>query len=161
MVDIATFRQAMGLFPSAVTLITTGQDALRRGITATAVCSVTDSPPSILVCVNRKTGTCQEIERLGKFSVQLLDGDHSDVALCFAGATGETGADKFAPADWSTCAAGLPRLKSALASLSCDVTSSSENGSHMVFVGAIKDAALREGEALIYAQSNFRRLEAV
>lgn len=161
MVDVATFRQAMGLFPGAVTLITTGKDALRRGITATAVCSVTDSPPSILVCVNRKTGTCQEIERSGGFSVQLLDSDHSDVALCFAGVTGETGADKFTPADWTACAAGLPRLKAALASLSCEVTSSSENGSHMVFIGAIKDAALSEGDALIYAQSHFRRLEAV
>ncbi|ATG46804.1 4-hydroxyphenylacetate 3-monooxygenase [Celeribacter ethanolicus] len=161
MLDVATFRQAMGLFPGAVTLITTGEGDLRRGITATAVCSVTDSPPSLLVCVNRKTGTCSEIQRSGWFSVQLLGADQADLALCFAGATGATGIGKFATPDWTTCPAGQPRLKAALASLSCRVTSASENGSHMVFIGAIEDAALRDGEALIYAQSSFRRLEPV
>jgi Conserved protein/domain typically associated with flavoprotein oxygenases, DIM6/NTAB family len=161
MVDVATFRQAMGLFPGAVTLITTGEGDLRRGITAAAVCSVTDSPPSILVCVNRKTGTCQEIQRSGRFSVQLLGADQSDLALCFAGATGATGLEKFAAPDWTTCPAGLPRLKAALASLSCRVTSQSENGSHMVFIGTIEDVALGDGEALVYARSKFRRLEAV
>ncbi|TNE67263.1 MAG: flavin reductase [Rhodobacteraceae bacterium] len=161
MLDVATFRQAMGLFPGAVTLITTGEGDLRRGITATAVCSVTDSPPSLLVCVNRKTGTCQKIQHSGRFSVQLLSADQTDLALCFAGATGATGIGKFDASDWITCPAGLPRLETALASLSCRVTSSSENGSHMVFIGAIEDAALREGEALIYARSRFRRLETV
>lgn len=159
MVDAATFRRAMGLFPGAVTLITTGKGDLRRGITATAVCSVTDTPPSLLVCVNRKTGTCQEIRRSGRFSVQLLGAEQADLALCFAGATGATGAGKFDSSDWTTCPAGLPRLGTALASLSCRVISLSENGSHMVFIGAIEEAALQEGEALIYARSKFGRLE--
>lgn len=159
MVDVTTFRQAMGFFPGAVTVITTGTGELKRGITATAVCSVTDSPPSLLVCVNRQTGTCQEIMRSGRFSVQLLDADQSDLALCFAGAGGATGLEKFNPADWTDCPVGLPRLKSALVSLSCSVTSQSEIGSHIVFIGRLEDVALREGEALIYAQSKFRRLE--
>ena len=94
-IDVATFRKTMGLFPGAVTLITTGEGDLRRGITATAVCSVSDDPPSLLVCVNRSTGTCKEIARSGRFSVQLLGQDHADVAMTFAGADGKTGADKY------------------------------------------------------------------
>ncbi|WP_425053873.1 flavin reductase family protein [Psychromarinibacter sp. S121] len=161
-VDVPTFRQAMGLFPGAVTLITTGEGDLRRGITATAVCSVTDSPPSLLVCVNRKTGTCMEIARSGRFSVQLLGQDHADVAMAFAGAGGQSGGDKFASGDWGACPAGLPRLSGALASISCEVTAATDAGSHTVFIGRMTDVAFAEnGEALIYAGTRFHRIEAV
>ena len=157
-IDVATFRKTMGLFPGAVTLITTGEGDLRRGITATAVCSVSDDPPSLLVCVNRSTGTCKEIARSGRFSVQLLGQDHADVAMTFAGADGKTGADKFATGNWSRCPVGQPRLGDALASVSCTVIATTDAGSHSIFVGSIEDVAFDQGEALIYAQSKFHRL---
>lgn len=153
------FRQSMGLFPGAVTLITTGSGMARRGITATAVCSVTDTPPSLLVCVNRKTATCAEIDRQGRFSVQLLDETADDIALAFAGARGLSGADKFTVGDWDDCAFGQPRLVTALASLSCRVSSAQDNGSHRIFIGEIEAAALATGEALVYARTRFRRLQ--
>ncbi|MFC3612631.1 flavin reductase family protein [Lutimaribacter marinistellae] len=162
-VDVPTFRRTMGLFPGAVTLITTGSGDLRRGITATAVCSVTDNPPSLLVCVNRKTGTCMEIARLGLFSVNLLGQDHADVAMAFAGAHGVTGPEKFDFGHWITCPQGLPRLSGALASISCKVTATTEAGGHSVFIGRIEDVAFadEDGGALVYAQSRFHRLQSV
>lgn len=160
-IDVPTFRQTMGLFPGAVTLITTGEGDLRRGITATAVCSVTDTPPSLLACVNRKTGTCMEIERSGRFSVQLLGQDHAEVAMAFAGAKGLSGMDKFGAGDWTTCPNGLPRLNGALASISCEVTATTEAGSHSIIIGRIDDVVFAGGDALIYAHSKFHRLECV
>jgi flavin reductase (DIM6/NTAB) family NADH-FMN oxidoreductase RutF len=157
-IDIQTFRDTMGLFPGAVTLITTGQGAQRRGITATAVCSVSDSPPSLLVCVNRKTGTWAEIVRSGLFSVQLLGQDHADIAIAFAGAKGVSGLDKFDTGNWTSCAAGQPRLTGALASISCQVSTTTEAGSHSVFIAQIKDVAVVDGDALLYAQAKFQRL---
>jgi flavin reductase (DIM6/NTAB) family NADH-FMN oxidoreductase RutF len=157
-VDIPTFRQTMGLFPGAVTLITTGTGDLRRGITATAVCSVSDSPPSLLVCVNRMTGTYAEIERSGQFSVQLLDQIHADVAMAFAGAQGRSGVSKFDLGDWETCFRGLPRLRGALASISCEVITSTETGSHSIFVGQMEEVTVSPGEPLIYARAKFHRL---
>lgn len=153
------FRQAMSLFPGAVTLITTGTGAGRRGMTATAVCSLTDSPPSLLVCVNRASATCDEIARNGRFSVQLLSEADRDLALLFAGSGGVTGADKFHSADWSECRARQPRLNGALASLSCAVADTNTVGSHTVFIGQISEVCLSpEREALIYARSAFRAL---
>ncbi|NIZ09347.1 flavin reductase family protein [Pseudooceanicola sp. HF7] len=160
-VDRDAFRQAMGLFPGAVTLITTGRGEGRRGITATAVCSVTDTPPTLLACVNRKTGTCAEILKSGHFSVQLLGADQTEIALTFAGAKGQAGAEKFDSALWSECSLGLPRVDGALASLSCVVENTMQSGSHQVFFGRIEGIHAGAGEALIYAQSRFRRLEAV
>lgn len=154
-----TFRKSMALFPGAVTLITVGEGAGRRGLTATAVCSVSDEPPSLLVCVNRKVEACAEISRLGRFSVQLLDDASDALAMRFAG--GAHGAEKFDEGDWSSCELGLPALASALASLSCTVLSESDNGSHRIFIGRIDGARLREGAgALVYANAKFHRLEA-
>ncbi|WP_353476388.1 flavin reductase family protein (plasmid) [Salipiger sp. H15] len=160
-VDITTFRETMGLFPGAVTLITTGAGDLRRGITATAVCSVSDSPPSLLACVNRRTGTCQEIARSGRFSVQLLGQDQADVAMAFAGAQGQSGVEKFFAGTWSCCPLGLPRLQGALASISCEVVTATDAGSHTVFIGRIEHVAIAGGEALVFARSKFHRLECV
>ena len=157
-IDIPCFRQTMALFPGAVTVITTGTGKTRRGITATAVCSVTDSPPSLLVCVNNRTGTCMEIARSGRFSVQLLAQEHADLAMGFAGAGGRSGLDKFDLGDWQECTRGLPRLRGALASLSCEVLEDTEAGTHRIFIGRIEDVAITAGEALVYAGARFHRL---
>ncbi|WP_417271508.1 flavin reductase family protein [Celeribacter sp.] len=141
------------LFPGAVTLATVGQGDGRRGITATAVCSVTDTPPSLLVCVNRATETCTEITRLKHFSIQLLDHTSDDIALAFAGAKGLVGV-------WEETDQGLPQLTTAVASVCCELSSYTDVGSHRVFIGAIKDSTLEVGDALIYARAQFGRAQA-
>lgn len=158
-VDPAAFRAAMGRFPGAVTIITTRVPDERRGITATAVCSVTAEPPSLLVCVNRKTGTCAGITATGRFNVNLLPDPSHDLAMRFAGAGGVTGEDKFAEGDWHEDARGLPVLGNARVAFSCEVTDSMQAGSHQVFIGRITQIHHGDGEALMFEQSRFHRLQ--
>ena len=47
------YRDAMARLAAAVNIITTDGPSGRAGFTATAVCSVTDEPPTLLVCLNR------------------------------------------------------------------------------------------------------------
>lgn len=159
MISKEEFRSTMGLFAGAVTLITTGAGADRRGLTATAVCSLTDSPPSLMVCVNRESGTRDAIAENGRFSVQLLSNEDQDLAMCFAGATGAVGADKFLSGEWGECRGGQPRLTSALASISCVVDGQNTVGSHSVFIGRIVEVRLNpERQSLVYARSRFHGL---
>ncbi len=51
--DKQSFRDAMAQVGAAVNVITTDGPAGRAGFTASAVCSVTDTPPTLLVCLNR------------------------------------------------------------------------------------------------------------
>ncbi|MEZ5798690.1 MAG: flavin reductase family protein [Paracoccaceae bacterium] len=157
-VDIGAFRSAMARFPGAVTIITALHGTERRGITATAVCSVTAEPPSLLVCVNRKTGTCAAIEAGGHFVVNLLADPATPLALRFAGADGATGAGKFDLGQWSADAQGLPVLDEALVSISCKVAESVQTGSHMVFIGQITQIRHGSGLPLVYEQARFHRL---
>lgn len=158
-VDSASFRAAMARFPGAVTIVTTGRGEGRRGITATAVCSVTTEPPSLLVCLNRKTGTCAAVADTGCFNVNLMPHDNASLALTFAGATGVTGAEKFETGDWQVDARGLPILSSAITAFSCEVSEWMVAGSHLIFVGKVVAMARAEGAPLIYEQSRFHRLE--
>lgn len=157
-VDASEFRAAMGRFPGAVTIVTALSGTERRGITATAVCSVTAEPPSLLVCLNRKTGTCAAVRETGRFNVNLLPDPASPLALRFAGAGGVTGEDKFAEGDWLEDARGLPLLAGALVGFSCDVSEVLEAGSHAIFIGQIGAIRLSEGAALIYERARFHRL---
>lgn len=156
------FRAAMARFPGAVTLVTAlTPRGERRGITATAVCSVSADPPTLLACLNRKTGTCLTIAETGRFAVNLLAGDGGALALRFAGQGGLTGEDKFADAEWAMDDHGLPILPEAVASFSCEVSEVVAAHSHQVFLGRIETLRLGEGAALIYARSQFHRLTPV
>ncbi len=157
-IEATTFRAAMARFPGAVTIVTTGHGAGRRGITATAVCSVTADPPSLLVCLNQKTGTCAAVTESGRFTVNLLPGDGGPLALTFAGATGASGADKFHAGDWQDDALGLPRLSTAIASFSCEVTEAVQAGTHTLFIGRVIAIATADGAPLLYEQSRFHQL---
>ncbi len=154
-----TFRAAMARFPGAVTIITTRHGPERRGITATAVCSVSAEPPSLLACVNRKTGTCSAISESGIFNINLLPNPAGPLAMRFAGADGATGEDKFDEGHWIDDERGLPLLDGALIGFSCEVTEAMEAGSHTVFIGRIVDIRLGDGAPLVYGQSRFHRLD--
>lgn len=160
-VDAASFRAAMARFPGAVTIVTALAGAEQRGLTATAVCSVSAEPPSLLVCLNRKTGTCAAVRASGLFNVNLLQGPASPLALRFAGAGGVTGAEKFALGDWGVDARGLPLLGQALVGFSCEVAEMVDTGSHTVFIGQISAIHLGDGAALVYEQARFHRLQPI
>ncbi len=58
------FRNAMARLGAAANVITSNGPAGRCGITATAVCSVSDTPPTLLVCLNRSSAMNQVFKRM-------------------------------------------------------------------------------------------------
>ena len=67
------FRDAMASLSAAVNIITTEGDAGRCGITATAVCPVTDTPPSLMVCINANSAMNPVFQGNGKLCVNVLN----------------------------------------------------------------------------------------
>ena len=62
-VEKQAYREAMARLGAAVNVIATDGPGGRAGFTASAVCSVTDTPPTLLVCANR---TNDPIRRCGR-----------------------------------------------------------------------------------------------
>ncbi len=149
----------MARFPGAVTVVTARtSEGERRGITATAVCSVTADPPSVLVCLNQASGTCATVEATGHFAVNLLSEAHDALAMRFAGQGGVSGDEKFLAGDWQAAVNGLPVLQDATVVLCCEVTERVTAGTHRIFVGRIIGLENGDGGALLYEQSRFQRL---
>jgi flavin reductase (DIM6/NTAB) family NADH-FMN oxidoreductase RutF len=156
----ATFRLVMSRFAGAVSIVATGSGpADWRGMTATAVCSLSAEPPSLVVCLNRVTGTYQQLRRHGRFSVNLLSAHHVELARTFAGHNGLVGAERFARDEWTTGTHGVPVLADALACFECHVSESVEHGTHTLLIGGIESARCADdAEPLVYHRHRFRDL---
>src|SRR4051812_13602256 len=82
------FREAMSRYGAAVHVITTDGPAGKTGFTATAVCSVTDYPPTLLVFLNRKSQGPPILTANGVFCVNTLAYNDEALSNVFAGRTG-------------------------------------------------------------------------
>src|SRR5919206_2511438 len=91
----ACFREAMSRLGAAVHVITTAGPGGKTGATATAVCSVSDAPPTLLVCLNRRSQTNPILQQNGVFCVNTLGAGAIEIADIFAGRTGVMGSDRF------------------------------------------------------------------
>ena len=156
--DAATFRRCLRGQAGAVTIITCGRDETRTGLTATAVCPVTDAPPTLLVCVNAGASAHPVIRASGRFAVNLLAEAQQPIAARFAGRDGLAGAARFAGATWRQDADGAPMLLEALASFDCRLEAEHRHGSHSVFIGRVQTALWREDATpLLYLDGGFGR----
>jgi len=70
------FREGMSRLGAAVNIITTDGPAGRAGFTASTVCSVTDSPPTLLVCLNRSSSVYDRFADNNALCVNTLKPDH-------------------------------------------------------------------------------------
>lgn len=127
-VERDAFRNAMACLGAAVNIITTDGPAGRAGFTASAVCSVTDTPPTLLVCLNRSASVWPIFRDNGYLCVNTLASGHEDLSTLFGGKTPM--AERFAAAAWHTLASGSPLLDGALVSFDCKVAQVVSVGTH-------------------------------
>ena len=90
-VEVAPFREAMSRLGAAVHVVTTAGPGGKTGATATAVCSVSDAPPTLLVCLNRRSQTNPAVVENGVFCINTLGASGAEIADIFSGRTGVIG----------------------------------------------------------------------
>lgn len=145
-IDPQLYRDAMARFGGAVHVVTTDGPAGRRGTTVIAACSVSDKPPTILVCLNRENVENDRFAANGVFTLNTLAGSHRDLANAFSGLTGLTQDERFATGEWMRLATGAPVLVDAMASLDCELIDHKDIASHRVLFGKV--TAIRIGDSL-------------
>ena len=158
MVDTTGFRNAMALLGGAVSVITTDGSAGRFGFTASAVCSVTDQPPTLLVCMNRSSYSNVHFKSNGVLCVNVLSADHQDISGVFANRELNM-EQRFASAAWHVLESGAPVLDQALVSFDCRIAQAHEVGSHTIFYCEILDLKMGGSqEGLVYFNRAYHRL---
>ena len=158
-VDPAAFRDAMSRLGAAVHVITTAGPGGKTGATATAVCSVSDAPPTLLMCLNRKSQTNPVVVENKVFCVNTLGADEAEIADIFAGRTGVMSTDRFGKGAWTTLSTGSPVLASAVIAFDCRIVEVRAVASHNVFFGAVESVRLGpQGPALVYHDRAYKRV---
>lgn len=157
--DPGLFRAAMRRPANAVTIITACGPDGRVGVTATAVCSLSDTPPMLLVCLHRMGAAVPVIRDARAFCVNFLSEEQAPLATLFAGRGDLRGDERFDPALWERLATGAPVLKGALASFDCTLAEELESPTHAIFTGRVDAVAAGEGTTpLVYSDGAFARI---
>lgn len=158
--DAGSYRALMRHQAGAVTVIATGEAAQRAGLTATAVASLSDNPPTILACIQRTSGAHDRIAAMKAFSVNVLARDQQAIAERFAGRAGDKGEARFDGTDWRTLVTGAPVLAGALATLDCELIDRHEFTTHSIFIGRVLAGEFRaEAAPLLYFRGDYWDLE--
>jgi flavin reductase len=159
-VDQQTFREAMSRLGAAVHVITTDGLSGKTGFTATAVVSVSDAPPTLLVCLNRGATSMPILRGNGVFCVNTLRAGDEVVADTFAGRTKIAREARFDTGHgWQTLATGSPVLTSAVIACDCRVIEIKAVASHDIYFGMVE--AIHQGEpgpALVYHDRLYKQV---
>jgi flavin reductase ActVB len=131
-----TVFEIMASFPSGVAVVTTTDAGdVPRGLTTTAVSSVSADPPTVLVCVDLGSRTLAALRARRRFVINFMGEGRSHLALLFASKE----EDKFARLTWQATETGLPLLhEDALAWAECATVHDVEIGDHALLVARVE-----------------------
>lgn len=156
-VDAETFRNVLGSIPAGVSVITAiGEDGHPRGLTSTAVCSVSLEPPLLLICVDKTSNTLPALRHARSFVVNVLADGREARSRQFA----SKDPDKFRGVRWepSSVAHGAPILVADCAAhAACIVVGEHEAGDHIVFLASVEAGSLvPDREPLVFLRGAYR-----
>jgi flavin reductase len=157
------FRDAMARLGSAVNVVTTAGSEGEAAFTASAVCSVTDDPPTLLVCLRRGSSVWPIVTGNGVLCLNVLAHPQQAVAELFASSSGPAMRERFAHHPWSRLVTGAPVLDGAIVSFDCRIADVFEKGTHSVLFGEVQ--AIRQGNpadsALLYFSRSYHALASI
>lgn len=158
MVDLHdSFRSAMRGLASSVCVVTARTPEGPRGMTATAMMSLSLEPPTIAAGINRNASLNPSLVVGAPVSIQLLSEEQAELAKSFAG--GLPPDERFSVGRWSSDAWGSPLLEDASACISCVVDQRLEVTTHSLLIARVLAVtAARDAHPLVYAYGRFAGL---
>jgi len=153
----AEFRRALGCFATGITVITLDYEGEVQGMTANAFTSVSLDPMLVLVCVDQRARTHAHLHAKKRFGVNVLAQDQRAISEYYArpARTGDRATEE-AGAAFERTRHGTPVLCGALAYLECRLHTAQDAGDHTIFIAEVEEVMLREGQPLLYFQSQYR-----
>ncbi|WP_437351344.1 flavin reductase [Neorhizobium petrolearium] len=153
-VESTEFRNGMSRLGAAVNIVTTRAPEGPFGFTASAVCSVSDTPATLLACINRQSSCFPAFQAARFFCVNTLACGHEALSNLFGGKTPMP--ERFLSGRWLQGKTGAPVLEDALVSFECELAHAFDEGTHRVLFGRVVDIRRSDREAaLLYCSRRY------
>lgn len=155
--DPRTFRDALGLYASGITVIAGHDGDEPLGFTCQSFYSVSMDPPLISFSVMATSSTYPRIRTTGKFSVNVLSRAQQSVSNQFA----RKGTDKWSGIAWTMSDGQNPVIDGTLTWLDCEIAAEHQAGDHIIVIGqvlAIGPYDHQVDEPLVYFRGGYRHL---
>ena len=147
----AAFREVMASVCTPVSVVTAMSEGLPHGTTVSAFASLSMNPPMVLVSLDRGSEVLGLVRESGRFGLNVLSSDQSQLALNFAR---KGGVGKFAGVRWAL-EDGVPRIPGAGGFLACEVAELVDGGDHVVVLGRVRVAETTSVPPLTYHARSF------
>ena len=146
----AQLRRALGRYVTGVTVVTVPTSDGAMGITANSFTSVSLDPPLILWCPARRSKRFVHFADAPHFSIHVLGAEQLSLAQRFA-----SGEGLFPAGPGGHSPEGVPLLPDPLARFDCALHAEHDGGDHVIVVGRVLRASLREGAPLVFAGGDY------
>lgn len=147
------FRDAIGRFPTGVTVVTATGPHGPAGMTTNAVTSLSLDPLLLLVCFASHSRTLEVVRGSRRFAVNVLQAGDEELAAVFA--SKRVPAEKFAEVT-HTEAHGVPVLDGALAWVACELCELRPAGDHEIGIGAVLGTGgAEDGDPLVFYRGGY------
>ncbi len=158
--DPESFKYAMRTFATGVVIVTVEVGGRLSGLTINSCCSISTSPPQILISLAHGASCREPLLASGRFGISILGAGQRELAELGAVPGGPKVVDVFCE---DSDDAGTARIAGALAHLDCSVARTFEVSDHTLVIGAVERAlvgrgAEAPGEPLLYFDRTFHRL---
>jgi flavin reductase (DIM6/NTAB) family NADH-FMN oxidoreductase RutF len=131
------FREAISKLASTVTVVTTGGPNGFAGVTCSAFCAVSDSPPTILVCISRKSAANELLKANRVLCVNVLCETQIHLSDLFSGVGQVSMAERFTDQSWRRLLTGSPHCANAVAAFDCLISDVRDIGTHSIFLAEV------------------------
>jgi len=155
MIDSDTYRRLLSRFASGIAIITARDGERDVGMTVSAFCSVSLSPPLVLVCVDHGASMHDLLLGHPKLGISIMACEHEAECRRFADKS-ET--QRFEGASFTRGESGVALLDDAMSCLECQLVHHCEAGDHTIFIAQVERGAMREGQPLLYYRGQFAQL---
>ncbi len=152
---VSQFKQAMGNYPTGVTIVT-AQDAEGNpiGMTVNSFASVSIDPLLILWSIDKKAFHYDAFTKATTFNVNILAADQGELCMLFASRVD----DRFSKCEWQPGSNGVAVLKDVASQLECTLHNSVDAGDHVILIGEVTEIRNEEKEPLLYHKRLFGKI---
>jgi flavin reductase (DIM6/NTAB) family NADH-FMN oxidoreductase RutF len=148
-------RDALGRFPTGVTVVTTMTPRGPLGITANSFASVSLAPPLVLWSPARKSRRFPAFEAASHFAIHVLSVGQRSLAERFS-----LPGDGFAGVDYTAGFGESPLLAGCVARFECRHAAGYDGGDHLIVVGEVLRLEQADLTPLLYFRGSYGGLGA-